>query len=440
MTDLEGNDRCHLNGIAMDQGQPRFVTMMAESNTPAGWRETKNHSGCVMEIATGTVVSRGLSMPHSPRYFQDRLWVLNSGIGSIETVDLRTGKRDLVTRVPGYTRGLAFAGPVAFVGLSRIRETAVFGGVPIADKLDELKCGVGILDWRSGQQLASLQFESGVEEIFDVQVIPHARCTAICGPRPDQDATTDVWVVPRPEAVEALVRAQRGSGTQRTTPATTPEDVPSLIRRGLALQRERRPGEALEVFARAAELEPRHGEIQNHLGNALQDVGQQDQALECYRRAVESSPQFAPAHQNLGYLLVNRGECDAGREHLRQAQRISPSNVNRIMLATTLPIVYESCEDVRDRRRDMLRDVHQLAEEGVRVDAANSLIPTNFFAVYQGGNDCDLQRDLGRIYYGVDACRSRGRAGGHARRRPKIGFVSAYFRDPTIGRLNLGRI
>ncbi len=198
---FQGQDRCHLNGLAMEHGRPRYVTMMAESDEPAGWRPTKSTSGCLMDIDSGQVVSRGMAMPHSPRVYQDRLFVLNSGLGALETVDVSTGQRDTVAIMPGYTRGLAFCGPFAFVGLSKIRETAVFGGVPIAESRDELKCGVCVVDLRSGQSVAYLEFETGVEEIFAVEVLPHVRCVSLTGPFPQQDGGSDVWVVPSPGQV-----------------------------------------------------------------------------------------------------------------------------------------------------------------------------------------------------------------------------------------------
>lgn len=203
ISELAGEDRCHLNGLAMSAGAAKFVTVMAESNEPAGWRPHKCTAGCVLEVPGGNVISRGLAMPHSPRWHDGRLWVLNSGYGALEVVDLATGQRDIVAAMPGYTRGLAFAGSLAFVGLSRIRETAVFGGAPIAEQSDDLKCGVGVVHFPTGRTVATLEFETGVEEIFDVQIISNARAAYISGPRPDQDASQDIWVVPRPGQLES---------------------------------------------------------------------------------------------------------------------------------------------------------------------------------------------------------------------------------------------
>ena len=143
---LAAQDRCHLNGLAMRDGSPAFVTVMATTDAPAGWRTTRNDSGAVLDVASGEAVTTGLAMPHSPRWYDGSLYVLNSGLGRLEHVDLATGHRDAIAAVPGYARGLAIHGGLAFVGLSKIRETAIFGGAPIAAYHDQLKCGVGVIE------------------------------------------------------------------------------------------------------------------------------------------------------------------------------------------------------------------------------------------------------------------------------------------------------
>jgi len=122
--------------------------------------------------------------------------VLNSGHGTLESVDPASGDRTEIEAAPGFTRGLACYANVAFVGLSRIRESAVFGGVPIAERPDDLKCGVGVIDLTTGDTVATFEFESGIEEIFDVQVLPDSRCVALGGERPDAGREEEIWVVP----------------------------------------------------------------------------------------------------------------------------------------------------------------------------------------------------------------------------------------------------
>jgi uncharacterized protein (TIGR03032 family) len=193
ISELAAQDRCHLNGLAMRDGSPAFVTVMARTDTPGGWRKERNDSGTVLDVASGEPVTTGLAMPHSPRWHDGNLFVLNSGMGRLERVDPATGRRDVVAVLPGYARGLAFHRDLAFVGLSRIRETAIFGGAPIAAYHEKLKCGVGVIEISTGNTVATLQFDNAVEEIFDVQAAPGARCPTFGGPPGDGD---EVWLLP----------------------------------------------------------------------------------------------------------------------------------------------------------------------------------------------------------------------------------------------------
>lgn len=193
ISSLAPQDRCHLNGLAMRDGSPAFVTVMASSDEPGGWRKQRNDTGTVLDVATGEPVTTGLAMPHSPRWHDGQLFVLNSGMGRLEQPDLATGRREVVAVLPGYARGLAIHGDLAFVGLSKIRETAIFGGAPIAAYHDQLKCGVGVIELSTGTTVGTLEFANGVEEIFDIQVVPGARCPTFGESETDSD---DVWVLP----------------------------------------------------------------------------------------------------------------------------------------------------------------------------------------------------------------------------------------------------
>jgi uncharacterized protein (TIGR03032 family) len=113
-------------------------------------------------------------MPHSPRWYGGRLWVCESGAGTLGFVDLKTGKYEPIAHVPGFTRGLDFVGDLAFVGLSQVRESAVFSGIPITERLapEERTCGVCVVDLRRGEIVALLKFTSGVQEVFAVAALP----------------------------------------------------------------------------------------------------------------------------------------------------------------------------------------------------------------------------------------------------------------------------
>ncbi len=208
---LAGEDRCHLNGIAMQDGRIRFVTAMGETNAPVGWRENKVRGGVVIDVASGETVVRGLCMPHSPRCFRGHCFLLDSGRGHLCAFDPASGRTDVVAALPGYTRGLAMHGNVAFVGLSQVRETNIFGGLPITEQHGEgqRRCGVWAVDLRSGQVLGFLEFQAGCAEIFDIQVLPGLRWPTVVG---FVDETLDgVLIAPpdtwRPNA--ALPRAER---------------------------------------------------------------------------------------------------------------------------------------------------------------------------------------------------------------------------------------
>ena len=192
-------DRCHLNGLAMGDGKPRFLTALGESNEREGWRANKRTGGIVLDVASGEIVARGLSMPHSPRLHRGRLWVLESGRGSLSTVDPLSGRVEAVAQVPGFTRGLDFVGPFAFIGLSQLRATNPFTDIPLTDENPDRASGVWVVNVDTGQTVAFLRFSASVEEIFAVQALPGIRSPIILE---EHDALLDsTWAIP-----DALLR------------------------------------------------------------------------------------------------------------------------------------------------------------------------------------------------------------------------------------------
>ena len=176
---LAPQDRCHLNGLAMDAaGTPRFVTAAAETDTPGGWREDRVGKGVVIDIASGAVACRGLTMPHSPRLHEGRLYVLNAGTGELGLVDTAAGRFHPLAFLPGFARGLALVGGHALVGLSLPRQNAVFSGLPLDDRLKaerlEPQCALVVVDLASGEALHWLRLGGVVRELYDVAVLPMA--------------------------------------------------------------------------------------------------------------------------------------------------------------------------------------------------------------------------------------------------------------------------
>lgn len=182
---LAPEDRCHLNGLAMADGQPRFVTAVAASDAAAGWRGQRGSGGVLVDVESGEIVARGLSMPHSPRLHDGKVWLLQSGTGELGTLDPASGRFEPVCFIPGYLRGLAFHGRFALVGMSRCREERTFSGLDLdrrlAEKGTEARCGVAVVDLRTGSLAHWLELAGGVRELYDVQVLPDVRCPKAIG-------------------------------------------------------------------------------------------------------------------------------------------------------------------------------------------------------------------------------------------------------------------
>jgi uncharacterized protein (TIGR03032 family) len=135
-------------------------------------------------------------MPHSPRVHQGRVWLLDSGTGRLVVVDPQSGRTETVARLPGYTRGLSFAGPYAFIGLCKAREKAALGDVPIAAQRERLQCGVAVVELATGRFIAQIEFTEGIHEVFAVEVLPGTRCPAISGPFVARDDTQPIYITP----------------------------------------------------------------------------------------------------------------------------------------------------------------------------------------------------------------------------------------------------
>ncbi len=167
-------DRCHLNGLAMVNGKPKYVTCLGETDVVGGWRASKASGGCIIDVETSQVVARGFAMPHSPRWYRGQLFALHSGAGELMRIDLDSGKHTVICALPAYLRGLSFVGDYALIGMCQIREKHIFGGLPVQNRHAKLLCGVAIIDLRNGQTVGMLEFTAGCQELFEVQFLPGA--------------------------------------------------------------------------------------------------------------------------------------------------------------------------------------------------------------------------------------------------------------------------
>jgi uncharacterized protein (TIGR03032 family) len=180
---LAPEDRCHLNGMAVQDGRARYVTLVGTSDVADGWREHRRDGGAVWDIEADRPVLEGLSMPHSPRLHEGRLWLLNSGTGEFGWAN--AGRFEPVAFCAGYARGLAFIGRHAVVGLSLARENRTFAGLPLDEALAargaEPRCGLLVIDTATGDTVAWARIEGVVRELFDVAVLPGVRRPALVG-------------------------------------------------------------------------------------------------------------------------------------------------------------------------------------------------------------------------------------------------------------------
>ncbi len=171
---LASEDRCHLNGMAVENGVLKYATAFSKTNTPMGWKKTIPNSGVVMDIATGEVVSADLLMPHSPRMIDGKLYVLLSATGQLVHVDIDSGKKTEVARIKGFVRGMAYHGGFLFVAHSKLREdSSSFGKLRLP--YEKSLAGITVIQLSSGKIAGQILYDQSVEEIYDLRILPGIR-------------------------------------------------------------------------------------------------------------------------------------------------------------------------------------------------------------------------------------------------------------------------
>ena len=184
ITELRPTDRCHLNGLTMIDGEPTYVSALGKSNEKEGWRATKLTGGIVVNIKTNEIVADGLPMPHSPRYYDDKLYILLSATGQLACIDTENNSYEVVTQLNGFARGMTKYDKYLFIGLSKVRKkNKPFSDMPIAPKA--LNAGVVVVDMETKKVVGQISYLSSVEEIYDVQVLPNIMRPNIVHPEND---------------------------------------------------------------------------------------------------------------------------------------------------------------------------------------------------------------------------------------------------------------
>ena len=327
ITGYDLTDRCHLNGLAMRDGKPRYVSALGTSDKAAGWREDKAFGGMIMDIDSNQIIAEGLSMPHSPRWYRDKLWVLESGAGQLITIDENTGEKTVVAEVPGFCRGIDFIERYAVIGLSEVRETSVFAGLPLTEREQDRKCGVWIVDIESGETVGFLCFSGGVQEIFSVQLVPwkypalldhHDPLLHTSYSIPDE-AIKD-FTPPDPVQLrrEVGIQHHRRSNFDEAIKAykeilkEDPNDIQMLYHLGVALSDTEQWDEAIEHLDRTVSIQANHAEAHNSLGHAHAGKLNFDLAIQSYDNAIAADQKYATAHFNRGCVLLKKGLCEEG--------------------------------------------------------------------------------------------------------------------------------
>jgi uncharacterized protein (TIGR03032 family) len=186
---LAPEDRCHLNGLAMVEGKAKYVTAVCRSDSVDGWRDRRHDGGVVIDVETDEIVCEGLSMPHSPRWHNGKLWLLNAGTGHLGWVDFENKAFVPHAFVPGFARGLSIIGNVAAVGLSKPRNQR-FEGLQLDEELKKRDadpwCGVQIVSLANGDVMNWIRFEGDISEVFDISFLPNVKHPMLVGLRTPQ--------------------------------------------------------------------------------------------------------------------------------------------------------------------------------------------------------------------------------------------------------------
>jgi uncharacterized protein (TIGR03032 family) len=172
ITALASEDRCHLNGLAMEDGEPRYITALGKSNSPAGWRENITTGGVLMDVQNNEVIAHGLAMPHTPRIWGDKLYLLLSAAQRLVCVNPQNGKYETVAEVPGFVRGMTKYGDYVFIGTSKLRKnSSTFKHLEIAENANET--AITVIHLPTGAKVGKLTFLASVDELYDIQILPN---------------------------------------------------------------------------------------------------------------------------------------------------------------------------------------------------------------------------------------------------------------------------
>ncbi|MBW4646455.1 MAG: TIGR03032 family protein [Goleter apudmare HA4340-LM2] len=317
---LVNEDHCHLNGLAMVDGKPRYVSLYAQSDVLNGWQNQWQSGGCIIDIASDEVIAGGLSLPLSPRFYQGKLWLLNAGKGEFGYVD-QDGRFQPVASCPGFPRGLAFTGDYAIVSLSKPQDKNFPGFT------DAPRCGLMVIDLKTGGVVHWVLLEGEITELADVQVLSGVRRPQVLGFQTEeiqQMITLDpssllfgggggdkraniTFPVPGSSASDtrSSVSDTRSPVLDTRSPSSPlPLLVEQLYQQALALQKQGEFSEAIAQYEQLITQYPGYAPAWYQLGVIISHQGKTEQAVLAYEKALTINPRYDKVHNNLGILWV----------------------------------------------------------------------------------------------------------------------------------------
>lgn len=172
ISEVVPEDRCHLNGMAMVNGQPKYATAFNQGNSTQSWREVITTHGILMDVEKNVIILEGLAMPHSPRIFNNKLYLLLSATGEFIEVDTDKNSFSQICQFKGFVRGMAHYKDYVFIAISKLRKnSSTFAKLEIADQSKEAK--IMIVHLPSGSIQGEIKYHTSVDEIYDIQVLPN---------------------------------------------------------------------------------------------------------------------------------------------------------------------------------------------------------------------------------------------------------------------------
>ncbi|TQV88065.1 TIGR03032 family protein [Aliikangiella coralliicola] len=310
ITEYDMRDRCHLNGLAIRDGKPRYITALGETDTEGGWRKNKAAGGILMDIESNEFILRGLSMPHSPRWHNNKLWFLESGRGTLNYVDPVTGENIVHAELPGFTRGLDFIGQYAVIGLSQVRETAVFAGLPLTQTQPVRHSGVWIVDLKDGEIKAFLKFEKGVQEIFAVSVLPWKFPDVI---NDDLNLLGSTYVL-TDEVLNNTCQPDKNWSTAEIH-----------FEEGNRLFNDGKVKEAIEKYKQCLEMMDNYVPARYNYGVALGNLDRHEEAIIELEKVLKEDIGHAEAINSIGFSHSKLGNTEKAREYFERAIQIRPN-------------------------------------------------------------------------------------------------------------------